>query len=420
MGPRKPGTTWNTSWMVRKVLLRGILVAVLWYLSSIVWEIRLLTPHDENSNNNNGNTNNNNHNENDNQNISNNNNNHKDKEHFLAENPHFTQTQNEPTKDLQQTSGTLAVGREYSARACHLEPGWGGGSATTAKSCVGSKPAMATTTAQHLTCDNEKPILSNRSRDGFTIALLYFAKPTMLLKQLETFASYPLEIQQSMTVLLIDDASPKGLRVVDYVNVSNYSAVFRIRLATIVTDRNWNIGGARNLAFYLSDTPMTLLLDLDILVPTTVIQEAITWPLVDTKTGKQLAHRFNRRRIDGSVKIHPAICVIGTNAYWENGGCDEDFCGSYGFTDVHFWYRWKADPAKELMDHADVYLQEFEWPICDANLLPDDKATMCKQARSQLQLPSRNIYKNFGLMKEKKKTGCWSNKYLRFRWILEN
>ena len=394
--------------MVRKAMFRTLVVAVVWYLSSIVWEVRLLTPSDDNTNY-----------DNDGHSISSNNNNSKDKEHLVAENLPITHFLNETTEVLDSSNGELSVGRVYSARACHLEPGWGGGGTTKAKQCVGSKPAIKTTTAKHLTCDNGKPTLPTRSRAGFTIALLYFAKPTMLLKQLESFAAYPLDIQQSMTVLIIDDGSPTGLRVSDYINVTTYSAPFRIRLATIVTERNWNIGGARNLAFYLSDTPTTLLLDLDILVPTKVIRQAVTWPLMDTTTGKQFAHRFNRRRMDGSVRVHPAICVIGTDAYWENGGCDEDFCGSYGFTDVHFWYRWKADPAKELVDHKDVFLREFEWPTCDPKVLRD-KAIMCKEARSQLKYPSRNIYKNFGLMKEKKKKGCWSNKYLRFRWILEN
>lgn len=425
MGPRKLGFS-RGAVMARKALFRGVMVAIVWYLTSIVLEFRLLTPTDDNqyneTNNNHISNNNNNNNFNnsivDNHNIISNN---KDKEQSLPNNLPITDPPKEMTKDVPQNTGNLelSVGKVYSARACHLEPGWGGGGTTTAKTCVGSKPTIKTTTAKHLTCDNEKPNLQQRPHAGFTIAMLYFAKPSYLFKQLETFASYPVDIQQSMTLLIIDDGSPAGLRVSDYLNVSTYSAPFRIRLATVVTERNWNIGGARNLAFYLSDTPKTLLLDLDILIRPKVIQEALTWPLLDKATGKQLAHRFNRHRPDGSERVHPAICVIGTDAYWENGGCDEDFVGNYGFTDVHFWYRWKADPAKELVDHTDVYLREFHMPVCDPDLL-GDKATLCKDARSNLKAPSRSIYKNFALMKEKKKKGCWSNKYLRFRWVLEN
>lgn len=418
--------------MARKALFRAVMVAMVWYLSSIALEFRLLLPGDDIIHNNTYSDTIN----------PNNMSTKKEKDHLpvapaglpvLADkvtpitNPTTGTTsftpQNEPNSQVvaHDESIELSVGRVYSARACHLEPGWGGGGNTTAKHCVGSKPTITNTTAQYLTCDHEKPTLSQHiHQDGFTIALLYFAKPAMLFKQLEEFASYAPEIQQSMTVLIIDDGSPAGLRVTDYFNMSTYSASFRIRLATIVTERNWNIGGARNLAFYLSDTPMTVLLDLDILVPPPVIRTALTWPLVDPKTGQQFAHRFNRRRLDGSERVHPAICVIGTKAYWENGGCDEDFCGNYGFTDVHFWYRWKADPHKKLLDHKDVYLQEFKWAVCDADILGEPKATLCKEARSRLKNPGRNIYKNFGLMKEKKKKGCWSNRYLRFRWILEN
>ena len=308
----------------------------------------------------------------------------------------------------------------YSAKACSLVPAWGGmNSSGPTSGCVGRGLEFPNTTATYLTCDDEKPALTERNHPGVTIALLYFAKPALLFRQLQVFATYPETVQLGLTILIIDDGSPAGLRASEYLNMTSYDSLFRIRMARITTEKHWNIGGARNLAFYLVDTPKTLLLDLDVIVPWPAMEAAMSWPLVNPENGRQLAHRFNRRRPDGSENKHPAVCMIRTAAYWENGGCDEDFCGSYGFTDVHFWFRWKADPTKVLVDHLEVFIEEFEMPACDRTLLGDAKAAECHSARSKQVKPSRNLNKNRVLYKEKTKKGCWSNKYLKFRWVLE-
>jgi hypothetical protein len=340
-----------------------------------------------------------------------------------------------------QNNTTIELGKVYSARSCQLHPGWGTiGVHGETNVCVGKKPVLANTTAGHLTCSNEKPTLTDRSHPGITVALLYFAKPAYLLRQLQEFSTYPAEIQKTMTVLVIDDGSPPGLRASDYLNNNNSNnnnsssnayfsssttGIFRIRLARIETERNWNIGGARNLAFYLVDTPRTFLLDLDILAPSAAMEAAVSWPLMGTTTEqgggrrRQLAHRFNRRRLDGSENKHPAVCVIRTDAYWENGGCDEDFCGDYGYTDVHFWFKWKADPTRAMVDHLDVFLEELDMMACDPNFIGDKESIQCKEARSKQVKPPRNLKKNHALYKEKTNKGCWSNKYLKFRWSLE-
>jgi glycosyltransferase involved in cell wall biosynthesis len=250
-----------------------------------------------------------------------------------------------------------------------------------------------------------------------TIALLYFAKPAMLFRQLENFASYPEDIRQHLTILIIDDGSPDGLKATDYLDINQYDSQFRIRLARIITEKPWNIGGARNLAFTLADTQKALLLDLDVLVPMETMKTAMTW---ETRNQTNiLAHRFNRRRPDGSTGKHPAICVLDVEAYWEIGGCDEDFCGNYGYTDVHFWYRWKADRSRLRFDHLDTYLIEFEQRACDeAYITEDQDMQKCKEARSKMK-KSRELKTNHAVYKRKTNEGCWSNKYLRFRWVLE-
>jgi hypothetical protein len=344
---------------------------------------------------------------------------------------------NTSNTDPDSVVATNRIGKEYSARACWLEPAWGD---TTNGSCVGRKPAIPTTTATHLTChtdddDEDKspmminPQLHHRPSNNLTIALLYFAKPALLFRQLEEFSKYPTEIQQRLTVWIIDDGSPPGLRVTDYINRSaynNYESVFRLRVARITTETDWNIGGARNLAFFLIDkeapagtTTNVLLLDLDMLVPPETIETVGTW---ETRNAThKFAHRFNRRKADGSAKTHPAMAVLDSQAYWQSGGCDEDFCGHYGFTDDHFWHRWKLDPKRIRVDHLDVFLVALDLNACNSTYLINQRHyETCKTARGKLQNPSKKLKRNHGLFKDKIKKGCWSNKYLRFRWMIEN
>jgi hypothetical protein len=331
------------------------------------------------------------------------------------------------------------VGKEYSAKACWLEPAWGmqigrHQATTSSNVCPDKKPNLANTTATHLTCakDDEKPVIRNRNHHhhqhspGLTIALLYYAKPAMLLRQLEHFSSFPHDIRRQFKLLIIDDGSPDGLQAREYIlngtststNSSTYNSLLDIRLARITTQKEWNIGGARNLAFSLADTPTVLMLDLDTLVPLRTLQAALTWE-THTEASNYLAHRFNRIRPDGASKRHPAVCLLDAAAYWSNGGCDEDFCGNYGHTDVHFWSRWNADPSRVQIDHTDTYLLEAEQAACDEAYISDPVQHLaCETARANLTVV-KELETNHKLWRRKVDEGCWSNDYLRFRWVIE-
>jgi len=310
----------------------------------------------------------------------------------------------------------LVVGNEYQNETCSLKPAWGQVHFKEGE-CIGTELENYNTTATHLSCSNDKPILQDRTHPGLTIALLYFAKPAMLFHQLDVLASYPDHVRRNLTLLVIDDGSPPRLRASDF-DLRRFSSQFRIRLATITTARDWNIGGARNLAFYLADTPHVLLLDLDMEVPFETMDQILTWEL-RTETNI-IAHRFNRKRPDGRSQKHPAVALMDTSAYWESGGCDEDFCGTYGYTDVHFWHRWKKDPARIQNDHMDAFIVEYEMPACHSAYIPEGpERDECKKARKAMQKPSKDKNRNLKRFKYKTKNGCWSNRYLRFRWRLD-
>ena len=309
---------------------------------------------------------------------------------------------------------SVKSGIEYSASPCWLDPAWG---LTTAnETCVPKNATLGNTSASGLTCD-DKPNNFQRSSHGLTVVLLYYAKPAMLMSQFEIFAKYPEEIRSQMTLLLIDDGSPDGLRAMDYIANTNYNLLFRIRVARITVDKAWNIGGARNLAFHLVDTRRVLLLDIDITVPEETMRQVVTWQV---RNGDySLAHRFIRLRPGGKRSLHPAVTLIDVESYWQSGGCDEDFVGHYGFTDVHFWYRWRKDPFRQMLDQAGAPVLEIEDQDCYSSHFSNEQIAFCNARLSNLTKPKKNNARNKKLAKKKFAKGCWSNKYLRFTWILE-
>ena len=47
--------------------------------------------------------------------------------------------------------------------------------------------------------------------------------------------------------------------------------------------------------------------------------------------------------------------LIRKEAYWLSGGCDEDFVGSYGYTDPHFFQRLKhIEGIKLVTTHIEM------------------------------------------------------------------
>jgi hypothetical protein len=274
-----------------------------------------------------------------------------------------------------------------------------------------------------------------RSKQGLTIGLPYYAAPALLLMQVANFASFPVEIQEQLTVIVVDDGSPPGLHALDYLSDTilgrraNHTSIpsfhFHLKIARITTEIDWNIEGSRNLAFYLADTQLGLMLDLDMLLPLETVKEVLNWRVIkiDNQTNMQfhVAHKFNRKKPDGKQSIQPALGVLDIQEYWNAGGLDEDFAGSYGHgTEPHFWHLW-ANGDRKVEKHLDTYLLELSIDACDATLLKfSDKIELCTNSKSKMQSLVKDRSRNKKLWKKKRSGKVpWSNSYLRFNWTID-
>jgi hypothetical protein len=145
-------------------------------------------------------------------------------------------------------------------------------------------------------------------------------------------------INQGLKTVIIDDCSKEPLGPVD-----------GIRVARITDDIKWNQPGARNLGFYICEG-WILCADIDHLVTKENMEQ-----LVNTNLRKGCVYYLGREDTN-SVNIY----LIHKDDFEKIGGYDEDFCGNYGYDDIHFYNKCiKLLEVHELRHiKAKVYAEE--------------------------------------------------------------
>ena len=96
-----------------------------------------------------------------------------------------------------------------------------------------------------------------------------------------------------------------------------------------------------------------MLTDMDMKISESFFKSCLD--IILDSSSKRKLHKFQRRKPSGEMKPHPGTWLMKTGLYWQSGGCDEDFVGSYGQTDPHFDYRAKKtnhDDVVELHDNG--------------------------------------------------------------------
>mmetsp|Transcript_59292 Transcript_59292/g.66370 ORF Transcript_59292/g.66370 Transcript_59292/m.66370 type:complete len:683 (-) Transcript_59292:60-2108(-) len=281
-----------------------------------------------------------------------------------------------------------------------------------------------------------------RTHPGITISIPYFAQPALLLQQLNNFASYPKVIQKQLSVIIVDDGSPLGLRATDYLNItasennslyylnnnSSSSPIpyfFILRIVRIDNEIDWNVEGSHNLAFYLAKTRLGLILDLRMKVPIETFRDVLTWNTTkinsETSQKQYVAHKFNQIRSDGKDDYQQSCTLIDVQGYWNSGGMDEDFAGSYGYgTYPHFWFLWEKS-GMQIEKHNATFLLELKTDICDSTwLYSAEKIEQCNTVRHTMKSLTKEGGINRKLWHKKRRGKIQrSNAYLRFNWTTD-
>tara|TARA_R110002096_G_scaffold173997_13_gene349656 strand:- start:1238 stop:1918 length:681 start_codon:yes stop_codon:yes gene_type:complete len=221
---------------------------------------------------------------------------------------------------------------------------------------------------------------------ALTLIYTYYNQTEMLQRQLENWASYPEELKQQIRIMLVDDCSKTP--VSELVGEPD----FHLEIYRVMEDMYCNIGGARNLGTKVCETEWMFHSDMDHILPPSEAEKVVAL----AEKNERKIYKF--QRIDpesGKTKIHPGTMLLTRKVYWEVGGCDEDFVGNYGQTDIHFFYR--ADPVVETEMREDVQMVIH-------HIGETEGIDRAKREPNRL------------LFEQKKESGNWSTDYVRFPW----
>jgi len=124
-------------------------------------------------------------------------------------------------------------------------------------------------------------------------------------------------LEQGLKTVIVDDCSKEPLGPLDGVKV-----------VRVTDDIKWNQPGARNLGFHISNG-WILCADIDHLVTKENMEQ-----LEKTELKRGCVYYLGREDTN-SVNIY----VIHKDDFEKIGGYDEDFCGNYGYDDIHFYNK---------------------------------------------------------------------------------
>lgn len=159
--------------------------------------------------------------------------------------------------------------------------------------------------------------------DKISICMPFYRNGPMLRIHQRAWAGYPESIRKRLRVIIVDDGSP-DLTALEHVD---RDVDYALEIYRVLVNIPWHQNGARNLAMDRAPEGWCLVTDFDhVLEPDDARK---LWAL--KKNGRCFYVPARRRAVDGKpYHRHPNSYVLTRELFWETGGCDEDFCGTYG------------------------------------------------------------------------------------------
>lgn len=197
----------------------------------------------------------------------------------------------------------------------------------------------------------------------------------MFLEHQRIWATWPWSLRARLHVILVDDGSPKALRIPSKaVTITGLASFRRYR---ILKDVRWNWLACRNLGVHQATTDWVLLTDIDHVLLAETLEQVTTMNLDEANVYRlgrvDAPHPWPYALADCAVReakrFHPNTWLLTPEIFDRIGGYDERLSGCYG-TDGEFKDRVRAT-AKAVVQLGDVLMVRY-----GREVLPDASTTV--------------------------------------------
>mmetsp|Transcript_5376 Transcript_5376/g.8580 ORF Transcript_5376/g.8580 Transcript_5376/m.8580 type:complete len:657 (-) Transcript_5376:672-2642(-) len=233
-----------------------------------------------------------------------------------------------------------------------------------------------------------------RTQPGVTIVLIFRDNQDYLRLQIQHLDQLSVG-NAAIELIVVDDFSQHSRP--EWVLKPLKTSTIKIRIIRISSKVNWNEVGLFNVGVHRASFDWLILL-----LDGSVISQAH----LKTIQGANSNSIIEFPNSGNQARDAAGALSCSTDTFWGVGGFDEDFAGCHGYVFEHFLSRAKKHPRVEIVRNSSV-------PLMSSTLCTE--ASNCQG--SQLNFGSKNIVCNQKLLSWKEQTNCWSNSYLRFRWI---
>lgn len=164
-----------------------------------------------------------------------------------------------------------------------------------------------------------------------TILMPFYENCNMLRTHIEMWKRYDRRDAHITRAIIVDDGSP-GETAADIIRSNCIPQPIGIRCFRVDKDIPWNQDGARNLGMKHVYDQWVLMTDMDHMIDSINITKALMFVASQARRGTYyMPTRIRPSRGTGLAEHpHPNTFLMHLQDFWEIGGYDEDFAGSYG------------------------------------------------------------------------------------------
>jgi glycosyltransferase involved in cell wall biosynthesis len=166
--------------------------------------------------------------------------------------------------------------------------------------------------------------------NNITLVIPYYNHEDMFKRHIEYWSKWSSKIAKQWEVIVVDDGSKlRPLKITDKIPL-------KITAYRVLDDISWNVSGADNLAFSVATTPWVFRSDMDL-----VMTSKLSRLLYEMKKEPdKLYFPWRTKTAVSDVRRDPHCnsFLINRAKFWEIGGYNEDFSGSWGYADAMFLF----------------------------------------------------------------------------------